>query len=150
MGLRVTPAWLAAMLRLRRPERPTRGKHSVDAVRFTLIAEVPGEEFVLGIMGRFWTPSGGVVAASAEQFRQPPPVGLAQAAWNFRVRPSGSGTQLSTETRVRCGDEVTRRQFKRYWRMIRIGSGWIRRSMLRQIRSAAERPHSSSGRPNIS
>ena len=139
MGLRVAPAWLAAVLRRRPPAFSARGKHSVGAAKFTLIAELPGEEFVLGIMGRFWTPSGGVVATTAEQFRQPPPAGLAQAAWNFRVLASGSGTQLSTETRVRCGDAATRRQFGRYWRVIRLGSGWIRRSMLRQIRTVAER-----------
>lgn len=139
MGLRLAPARLATVLRLRRPAASAPGQRSVGAAGFTVIAELPGEEFVLGIMGRFWTPSGGVVAASAESFRQPPPIGLAQAAWNFRVQPSGSGTELSTETRVRCGDAVTRRQFKRYWRVIRIGSGWIRRSMLKRIRSAAER-----------
>ena len=111
----------------------------MGAAKFTLIAEAPGEEFVLGIMGRFWTPSGGLVGASAERFLQPPPAGLAQGVWNFRVRPSGPGTELSTETRVRCGDAATRRQFTRYWRVIRVGSGWIRGSMLRQIRTAAER-----------
>ena len=98
----------------------------MGAAAFTVIAESPGEEFVLGIMGRFWTPTGGVVAATAERFRELPPSGLAQAVWNFRVRSRGVGTELSTETRVRCGDEVTRRQFGRYWRIIRLGSGLIR------------------------
>jgi hypothetical protein len=100
---------------------------------------VPGEEFVLGIMGRFWTPTGGVVTASADRFRQLPPAGLVQAFWNFRVEASGSGTELSTETRVRCADAATRRQFMRYWRFIRLGSALIRGSMLRHIRATAER-----------
>jgi len=103
-----------------------------------LIAEAPGEEFVLGIMGRFWTPSGGLVPATADTFRLPPPAGLAQGIWNFHVSPKADGTELSTETRVRCGDEATRRHFGRYWRIIRIGSGLIRGSMLRHIRSAAQ------------
>ena len=138
-GLRAIPAWLAAVRRGRRPA-PTgaTGQRSVGAVAFTVIAEIPGEEFVLGIMGRFWTPRGGVVVAAADRFRHGPPAGLAQAVWNFRVTPNGAGTELSTETRVRCGDEATRRQFGRYWRIIRPGSGLLRRSLLRHIRSRAE------------
>ena len=124
MGIRSIPAWLAT-------------RRWVGAAGFTLIAEAPGEEFVLGIMGRFWTPSGGLVPATPDTFRRPPPTGLAQGIWNFRVSPRADGTELSTETRVRCGDEATRRHFRRYWRIIRIGSGLIRGSMLRDIRSTA-------------
>lgn len=141
MALRAGPAQVAAIL-LGRPgtRASTDGQPSIRPVAFTLVAETPGEEFVLGIMGRFWTPTGGLVRASAEQMRQPPPAGLAQGFWNFRVEPSGSGTALSTETRVRCGDSATARRFVRYWRVIRPGSALIRGSVLRHIRTQAERP----------
>jgi hypothetical protein len=140
MGIRLIPAWLARMVLCpRRVNGRAVGDSLVGPTPFTLVAESPGEEFVLGIMGRFWTPSGGVVAATAERFREPAPAGLAQAFWNFRVRPDGFGTELSTETRVRCGDEVTRRHFGRYWRIIQPGSTLIRNSMLRHIRRTAER-----------
>jgi hypothetical protein len=134
MGLRAAPARLAALL------RSGAGKLSVSPVAFTLIAEVPGEEFVLGIMGAFWTPAGGLVEASAAQLRDPPPAGLAQGLWSFRVERCGAGTILSTETRVRCGDPESRRRFLRYWRIIRPGSALIRVSVLRHIRLRAERP----------
>ena len=110
-----------------------------DWSKLHVVGERPGEEVVLGIMGRFWTPTGGVIAADAARFRTPPPPGLAQGLWNFRVEPSRDGTLLSTETRVRCGDRETRRSFLRYWRLVRPGSGLIRRSLLRQIRASAER-----------
>ena len=140
MGIRVIPAWFATVLsEPRRARKQIIVERSVGAAPFTLVAESPGEEFVLGIMGRFWTPTGGVVSATAEWFRSPPPAGLAQAFWNFRVCAEGSGTELSTETRVRCGDEATRRQFGKYWRWIRPGSSLIRKSLLRHIRRAAER-----------
>lgn len=141
MAVRVLPALPLLMLRAARaPGAVIRGGRTgaVCAVPFTLVAEAPGQEFVLGIVGRFWTLTGGVVPAGPDQFRQPPPAGLAQAFWNFHVAPSGNGTALSTETRVRCGDEATRRSFMKYWGMIRVGSGLIRRSMLRHIRAAAE------------
>jgi hypothetical protein len=139
MGMRALPAWLAAVLRGSRstPDH-TEARGRVGAATFTLIAEVPGEEFVLGIMGRFWIPTGGLVPATADTFRLPPPAGLAQGIWNFRVSPRANGTELSTETRVRCGDEATRRRFALYWRIIRSGSGLIRGSMLRHIRSTAQ------------
>jgi hypothetical protein len=140
MGLRAIPAWLAGARPGQRSaprDLPARG--SLGAVAFTLIAESPHEEFVLGIMGRFWTPTGGLVAADVTTFRHPPPPGLAQGFWNFRVAASANGTELSTETRVRCGDEPTRRHFRRYWQIIRFGSGIIRGSMLRHIQSVAER-----------
>ena len=138
MGLRAVPAVLAALVRGRRRGSRTNEK-SVGRLRFTVLEEKPGEEFVLGIMGRFWTPTGNVVTTDPEQFRHPPPAGLAMGIWNFRVTPSGAGTLLSTETRVRCGDPTTRRRFIRYWRIIRWGSGLIRRSMLQRIRREAEK-----------
>jgi hypothetical protein len=148
MGLRAGPAWLAATVRGRAGRAAsTDGLPTVRAVAFTMMAEVPGEEFVLGIMGRFWTPTGGLVRASAAQLRAPPPAGLAQGFWNFRVEPCGAGTTLSTETRVRCGDSTTRRRFGRYWRIIRLGSALIRGSLLRDIRRQAER-RASHFRPN--
>ena len=140
MALRTGPAWLATRFRRHRgPADPARHRPSVGPVAFTVLAEAPGQELVLGIMGRFWTLTGGLLAASVAQLREPPPAGLAQGFWNFHVEPCGSGTTLSTETRVRCGDPATRRSFTRYWRLIRLGSGLIRGSLLRHIRQRAER-----------
>ncbi len=139
VGLRTMPAGLGALFRGARLNPRTMQEKRVGRVPFTVIAEARGEEFVLGIMGRFWTPTGQVVSASAGEFRHLPPAGLAQGMWNFRVNPSGDGTTLSTETRVRCADPATRRQFLRYWGIVRVGSGLIRRSILRHIRSEVER-----------
>jgi hypothetical protein len=139
MGLRAVPALFIALVRGRaRTWNDRAARRPLGALRFTVVAERPGEELVLGLMGRFWTPTGGVVATTPEQFHAPPPAGLAQALWNFRLTPSGAGSELSTETRVRCGDPATRRRFLRYWRVVRFGSGLIRGSILRSIRAAAE------------
>lgn len=149
MGLRATPARVAAAVRGgRAPGAAAGGRPAVGPVAFVVLAEVPGEEFVLGIMGRFWTASGGPVEASPARLKRPPPAGLAQGIWNFRVEPCGRGTALTTETRVRCGDPATRRRFLRYWRLIRPGSTLIRRSLLRHIRLEAERMPAGSGAPS--
>jgi hypothetical protein len=140
MGLRAVPA-LAARALGRRAQVASRGEERAGrpgGLPFTLLADTPGSEFVLGLTGRFWTPSGGIVRAEAAAFRSPPPPGLAHAAWNFRVEPRAGGCILTTETRVLCADAITRAHFLRYWRVVRFGSGLIRRSMLREIRRRAE------------
>jgi hypothetical protein len=106
---------------------------------FVLLGEEPDREVVLGIIGRFWTASGGVrplVAAEFARFDEP---GWAKAAWNFRVDPADGRATVSTETRVLCTDPRTRRAFRRYWWIIRPFSGLIRIEMLRAVRREAER-----------
>jgi hypothetical protein len=106
---------------------------------FTLLDEAPPEELVLGLTGRFWAATGNLAPSSADTFRDPPPAGMARAAWNFlvRERPDG-GSDLTTETRVRCADPAARRSFARYWSVVGPASGVIRRVMLREIRRHAE------------
>ena len=108
---------------------------------FTVLAEAPGREIVMGLAGRFWTPSGGRIAVDAATFRAPIPPGTARAAWNFLAEPRADGTtELVTETRIACADAASRRRFRVYWLFVRPGSGLIRRFMLRAVRARAERP----------
>jgi hypothetical protein len=66
---------------------------------FTVIGERPGEELVLGTVGRFWRARGELSATSPARFREPAPPGTAKAAWNFVVgRRSDGATELRTET----------------------------------------------------
>ncbi len=141
LGLRAIPA-LAARAFSSHTATGSSGEGLVRGpgdIPFTLLAEEAGSEFVLGLAGRFWTPAGGIVVSNAAMFRLPPPPGLAHAMWNFRIEPRVPGCHVTTETRVRCADEATLRNFLRYWRIVRFGSGLIRRSILREIRRQAER-----------
>jgi hypothetical protein len=104
---------------------------------FILLEESPAHEVVLGITGRFWALAAEIVRVPPERFRDALRVGLAQAAWNFEVTDAPAGAQLATETRVRCADPTTLRQFRRYWRVVAPGSGLIRRAILAQIRREA-------------
>jgi hypothetical protein len=49
------------------------------------------------------------------------------------------GARLTTETRVRAGDERSRRRFHLYWLVVRPFSGLIRREWLRAVATRATR-----------
>jgi len=111
---------------------------------FVVLAEESGVEIVLGVIGRFWRPTGGLVRFAPDEFigfRRP---GYAKAVWNFRVQPAGKGrVQVVTQTRIQATDEKSLKSFKRYWRVIGPFSRLIRREMLRLVRSVAERANQS-------
>jgi hypothetical protein len=104
---------------------------------FVALAERP-DELVLGIVGRFWQPSGGLRPVQPDQFAALAEPGWAKAAMNFQVIPAApGGTLLTTETRVFCTDPASRRRFRRYWRVVYPGSAAIRIAWLRAIRRRA-------------
>ena len=106
---------------------------------FGRLAEEPGREIVLGVSGRFWRPVGNTSPFNQADFFRPVPAGLARAVWNFTVHESAAGqTILTTETRITCGDEASRRKFRAYWLFVRPFSGLIRLVMLRAVRRACE------------
>lgn len=106
---------------------------------FGQLAEEPGREIVLGIEGQFWRPTGNTLPFNQESFARPVPNNLARAVWNFAVESSAADrTILSTETRITCGDEASRKKFRIYWLFVRPFSGLIRIIMLRAVRRACE------------
>lgn len=72
--------------------------------------------------------------AAFRSFTEP---GWSKVAMNFRFTAEGDGTLLSTETRVHATDPATQRAFRRYWLLVRAGSGLIRRDILRAVRDVA-------------
>lgn len=109
--------------------------------RFVPLAEEPGREVAVGGIGQMWRLAGGVTPTlqNASEFLAFGEPGYAKVATNFSALPSGDATELRTETRVLTTDPASRRAFGRYWRIIRPGSGLIRRSWLRAARRKAER-----------
>jgi hypothetical protein len=106
---------------------------------FILLGETPPQEILLGLVGRFWTATGGIARLDAAGFRNFNTPGYAKAAWNFFFSPLADGTtRLTTETRVQCLDETSRRYFRLYWLFIRPFSGLIRKAILRAIKRTVE------------
>ena len=126
---RLPPGW-QALDRLTLRDAPAYG--------FVILEEQPPVEIVLGITGRFWQLTGGVIPTVRDEFRAAVPAAAARAAWNFALASVGDATLLSTETRIRCADAATRRVFGRYWLFVHPGSALLRRLMLRRVKHAAE------------
>jgi hypothetical protein len=107
---------------------------------FTKLAEVPGQELVFGLAGRFWRFDGGLERlAGPEEFRAFAKEGCVKAAWNLRVVDAAAGSsRLTTETRVLCFGPSARRKFRLYWALVGPFSGALRRALLSGIKRRAE------------
>ena len=108
---------------------------------FTVLADEPGRELVLGTIGQFWRPAGGSPdhISNAQEFLAFDHPQYAKAAMNLRLEQSAAGVvKMTTETRVQVLDPDARRKFAAYWRLILPGSALIRRMLLRAIKRRAE------------
>jgi hypothetical protein len=109
---------------------------------FAILADEPGRELVLGVIGRFWGLRDRAIRAidSADGFVAFAEPGYARAAMAFLIEPAGAGRcHVTTETRIQATDPRARRAFRRYWSVIHPGSALIRRMWLRALKRRAER-----------
>jgi hypothetical protein len=107
---------------------------------FAELCRVPGE-IVVGTL--VIAPSGNVPQRAPtdglEAFAALEAPGYAKAAMNFLWEEQGDGwVHLSTATRVVATSAGARRRFAAYWRTIRPGSAFLRRTWLAAIRRRAE------------
>jgi hypothetical protein len=114
---------------------------SLYADGFIPLAEVMDREIVFGLIGQFWkpVPVPGPEIPSPETFLVYDDPEFAKVAANLVVTLTADGsTQCSTETRIHVPKPQTRRKFAFYWRIISMGSGWIRVLWLQAIKRKAE------------
>jgi hypothetical protein len=108
---------------------------------FALLADEPGREVVLGVMGQFWRLRDRrlrPIASPAEfmSFAEP---GFARAAMSFLIEPlDGETCRVTTETRISATDVAARRAFRAYWIVVHAGSAFIRLMWLRALKRRAE------------
>ena len=127
MGLRTVPSRLL-------------GREAPVGINFTPLDWDERSETVIGLIGRFWQPDGGLVdIPDADAFARFAEPGTPKLVIGFRATPDALGTLLTTETRVYCPDRHSLLRFAPYWALIRIPSGLIRRRTLRAIKAAAEK-----------
>jgi hypothetical protein len=128
--------------RMPRDRTPRDLRQRLQGTGFVILDEVPEDEIVIGVAGRFWRPDGGrdmdLAASNFKEFSRP---GFAKAAWNFRLprELSETGvTVLSTETRIQCFGRAALWKFRAYWSLVGPFSGLIRLAMLKQVKAKAE------------
>jgi hypothetical protein len=106
--------------------------------KFRILGERPAKELPIGLAGRFWTPWGDLQDVNADNFKAFDKRGYAKAVWNFSLDADGENTRLTTETRIKCLDDASRRSFGFYWTVVRPFSGLIRMEMLKTIKRKGE------------
>lgn len=115
-------------------------RQHLQGTGFVLLADVPGEEVVLGVVGRFWRLDGGrCQGLDANGFAEFSTAGYAKAAWNFTLQPESiQSTILSTETRIECLGSAALWRFRAYWTLVGPFSGLIRKIILQQVKAKSE------------
>jgi hypothetical protein len=103
---------------------------------FIYLADDAPNEMVIGTV--ISAPRGMRGKLTPDAFRATHPPGFTLASMNFIVRADGTGSIVSTETRVFANSPAARRRFAAYWRAIYPGSALIRRMWLRAIVRRAE------------
>jgi len=123
------------------PEKTRALYEQLTEFGFAVLADEPPQELVVGLIDQAWRLDGGetVQVEGADAFVAFEQPGFIKAAMNFRLSAEHGGTRLETQTRVRATDPRARRKFGRYWRVIKPGSGLVRRSWLAAVKRRAER-----------
>ncbi len=126
------------LLRLRGMSGEAVSLKNLEYSRFKILGQVLNKELLIGLAGKYWTPWGDMQKVDASNFREFERAGYAKAVWNFSLDGSAKETRLTSETRIRCLDDGSRRSFGFYWTFIQPFSGLIRMEMLRTIKRKAE------------
>jgi hypothetical protein len=114
------------------PERPG----------FRLFIDEPPREFAVGAIGKVWQGDIPFVfiadAAAFDRFNE---AGFVKVAWAVRVVPEGQrDSRVEIEVRVDATDEPSWQKFKHYFKVIGLGSRFIRHSLLHQLERELDTP----------
>jgi hypothetical protein len=119
---------------------PSDLRQRLKGTGFIVLAEVPNEELVIGVAGRFWRPDGGrCMDLAVDDFTDFSRSGFAKAVWNFELlADSPESTVLSTETRIKCFGSAALWKFRLYWSFVGPFSGLVRKAILKRVKTQAE------------
>ena len=108
---------------------------------FLALAEEPGVEFVIGVIGKFSSPTElGFRRFQPAEFAGFAEPGFGKVAISFLVLPYGAGRSLlCTETRAAITGAETARRFRRCWTAIGPFAAYIMRHWLALAKQNAER-----------
>ena len=125
-----------------RPDARPRPKGLLNdmlSLGWSVLAEIPGREIVVGSVTKPWEPDvtfRSVPSTEFASFFEPDHVKI---VWTLRADPiSDTASMFRTETRAVATDAVARSKFRRYWSLLSPGIRLIRRLTLRPLKRAAE------------
>ena len=122
------------------PGTPPRGLLAqTAAMGWTVLAEIPGREIVMGAITEPWRGVPvfrGVAPDRFAEFREP---GHVKIAWTLRADDAGTNKSIfRTETRAIATDAEARKKFRLYWSFLSPGIILIRKLSLGPLKKAAE------------
>jgi len=110
---------------------PTALLAQMKTLGWGVLAEIPGQEIVMGGVTQPWMDNVVIRALPPDQFAAFCEPGYVKIAWTLRVDSIGSAESVArTETRVVTTDAVARTKFRRYWSFFLPGILLIRRVSL--------------------
>lgn len=128
-ALRALPEIVSHVLHGETPPKPPKRMRLRDMPEipageggWILLGEIPEQEIVLGLVGKFWRPVIEFKQVSAEEFRDFREAGYAKTIYALSVRSLSEGALLSGVMRTATTDDRARRWFMRYW-TFGVGSG---------------------------
>jgi hypothetical protein len=105
---------------------------------FVLLSDRPPREVVFGAIVAAPPRSRRKGPVTPDFYRTISAPGFVKATMNFRIEPDGTGSRITTETRVHGTDTAAILRFTPYWRTILPGSWILRMTWLDAIRRRAE------------
>jgi hypothetical protein len=126
-----------------RPDDTPRPKGLLDevlSIGWSVLAEIPGREIVVGSVTKPWEPNVTFRSIPSAEFASFADPDYVKIVWSLRADPIGETASIfRTETRALATDPVAKSKFRRYWSLLSPGIRLIRRLTLRPLKSAAER-----------
>jgi hypothetical protein len=110
------------------------------AIGWGVLAEVSGQEIVMGAVTQPWMADVVFRPLSADEFASFHDPDYVKIAWTLRADPLGDAASIfRTETRVVSTDPAARAKFRRYWAFASPGIILIRWALLGPLKAEAER-----------
>jgi len=131
-AIRVMPGRIRARLRgAPSPELPASTIDDIarDGGTFCILGEEPGQEIVVGAVGKVWPHRIEFAAITQETFASFATPGFGKVAGSLAVAPRPGGAWITIEVRAATTDPETRARYRRYWRAVRRFSRAMRKAV---------------------
>jgi len=121
-------------------QRPRGVLAFTKSIGWSVLAETPGREVVMGTVTQPWNPNVVFRPLMPEQFATFNEPEYVKIVWTLRADPTGPNQAIFRhETRATATDAIARAKFRCYWAFFSPGIKLIRWLLLPQIRMEAER-----------